>query len=415
MQAVFNKKKIFNDPIYGFITIPNDLVFDLVEHPFFQRLRRIKQLGLTSYVYPGALHTRFHHALGAMHLMTRAIETLRSKGHEITDEEAEAVTIAILLHDIGHGPFSHALEHTLVKDVTHEQLSLLFMQKLNEHFEGKLSLAIEIFQDQYHKRFLHQMVSSQLDMDRLDYLQRDSFYSGVSEGVIGTERIISMLNVKDDSLVVDYKGIYSVEKFLIARRLMYWQVYLHKTVISAEFLLVKLLERAKYLANEGHELFCTRYLHRFLYSEIGMEDFVKDPSALENFAHLDDYDILTAAKEWVHADDRVLSYLSEAVVDRKLLKVDVSNSPFEKERAEELKASMLAQGVWSKEELDFLIFEVELENNAYNPITDRINLLYKDNSTRDIADAADHLNISALSESVARYYLMFPAQIAVDK
>jgi hypothetical protein len=295
----FNKKKIINDPVYGFISLPFDLIFDIIEHPYFQRLRRIKQLGLTHLVYPGALHTRFHHALGAMHLTMKAIDVIRSKGHTITQREAKATAIGILLHDIGHGPFSHALEYSIVKDVTHEDLSSVFMKELNLQFRGKLDLAIRIFEDRYsEKPFLHQLISSQLDMDRLDYLKRDSFFTGVSEGVINSDRIISMLNVKNGQLCVEAKGIYSIEKFIIARRLMYWQVYLHKTVLSAENLIVKILKRAKWLAGKGVKLFCTTALEFFLYHQVEKSNFQKDKIILNYFAHLDDFDITASIKVW---------------------------------------------------------------------------------------------------------------------
>ncbi|MES1224106.1 MAG: HD domain-containing protein, partial [Bacteroidota bacterium] len=302
-----NKRKIFNDPIYGFITIPNELIFDLIEHPYFQRLRRIKQLGLTALVYPGALHTRFHHAMGAMYLMTQAIDVLRAKGVEITAEEAEGVTAAVLLHDIGHGPFSHALESSLVNDVSHEQLSEIFMDKLNAELKGKLSLAIRIFRNEYSKKFLHQLVSSQLDMDRLDYLKRDSFFTGVSEGIISSDRIIAMLAVANDSLAIEAKGIYSIEKFIIARRLMYWQVYLHKTVLSAEHLLVNILSRAKELSANGEELFATPALQVFLKNNFSKTDFTANETVLSAFAELDDNDIFTSIKVWKDADDPILA------------------------------------------------------------------------------------------------------------
>src|SRR5690554_2870296 len=301
-----NKKKIFNDPIYGFITLPYEIIFDLIEHPYFQRLRRIKQLGLTHLVYPDALHTRFHHALGAMHLTLKAIEVIRSKGQEITAEEAKATAIGILLHDIGHGPFSHALEYSIVKNVTHEDISTFFMEKLNKEFNGQLDLAIEIFENRYHKPFLHQLISGQLDMDRLDYLKRDSFFTGVSEGVINTDRIISMLNVHDDQLCVEAKGIYSIEKFIIARRLMYWQVYLHKTVLSAENLVVNILKRAKKLALKGEELFCSDALHFFLYHERDKVSFINDEEVLFQFSELDDFDIMASIKMWRKNKDKVL-------------------------------------------------------------------------------------------------------------
>jgi HD superfamily phosphohydrolase len=305
---ILNKKKIINDPVYGFISIPTELIYDLIEHPYFQRLRHIKQLGMTHLVYPGALHTRFHHALGAMHLMKMAIETLRSKDHVITNEEEEALTIAILLHDVGHGPFSHALEHTIVDGISHEDISILLMNKLNIEFKGQLTTAISIFNDTYPKKFLHELVSSQLDMDRLDYLNRDSFFTGVSEGVISSDRIIKMLNVKDDHITIEEKGIYSVEKFLIARRLMYWQVYLHKTVIAAEQMLVKILERSRALTLSGQDLFATPALKHFLTNKLSTEAFTEDDH-LEIFTRLDDTDIMSAVKVWALHSDPVLSKL----------------------------------------------------------------------------------------------------------
>jgi len=335
-----NKKKIFNDPVYGFISVPYELILDIIDHPYFQRLRRIKQLGLSHLVYPGALHTRFHHVLGCTNLMQQAIETLQSKGHEITEEEAKGVTLAILLHDIGHGPYSHALEHSIAKGVHHEELSLIFMQKLNEEFNGQLATAIEIFTNRYPKKFLHQLVSSQLDMDRLDYLKRDSFYTGVSEGVVSNQRIIKMLDIVNDELVIQEKGIYSIEKFIVARRLMYWQVYLHKTVISAEFLLVKVLERAKELANKNIELFCSPAFHLFLYNDITKEEFNKI-EVLEAFSKLDDYDILGAIKVWTNHEDKILALLSTMITDRKLLKVAIQKEAFTEDDLEVHKQKMM--------------------------------------------------------------------------
>ena len=325
---MLNKRKIINDPIYGFITLPNDLVFDLINHPIFQRLRRIKQLGLTNLVYPGALHTRFHHAIGAMHLMTEALLVLKSKGVNITDEESEAAIIAILLHDIGHGPFSHALEHTIVKGISHEDISMMLMNELNITFKGKLTLAIKIFKGDYSKKYLHQLVSSQLDMDRLDYLKRDSFFTGVSEGVVSSDRIIKMLNVAKGELVIEAKGIYSVEKFLIARRLMYWQVYLHKTVLSAENLLVKILKRAKELSLSGTELFATPALSLFLKNNFNKKDFTSKKELLNQFVLLDDYDIMASVKVWTLSDDKILSLLCSSLIDRNLYKIELQNKKF---------------------------------------------------------------------------------------
>jgi hypothetical protein len=320
--------KILNDPVYGFISLPHKIFLDIIDHPYFQRLRRIKQLGLSHLVYPGALHTRFNHAIGCAHLMTEAISTLRFLGHQITDEEAKGVTLAILLHDIGHGPFSHTLEHSIVTGIHHEDISVLFMKELNKEFNGELDLAIEIFSDQYHKKFLHQLVSSQLDMDRLDYLKRDSFFSGVTEGNIGTERIIHMLDVVDDKLVVEEKGIYSIEKFLIARRLMYWQVYLHKTVVSAENILIKVLKRAKELINNGKEIYASPSLSVFLSNSYTLADFENNPKLLNDFAELDDFDIYSALKYWKNNSDFVLSSLSKMILNRKLLKIKVQNTKF---------------------------------------------------------------------------------------
>ena len=336
-MSKLNKKKIFNDPIYGFITINHEIIFDLIEHPYFQRLRRIKQLGLTHLVYPGALHTRFHHALGTMHLMQKAIDVIRSKGHDINTKEAEAVSIAILLHDIGHGPFSHALEHSIVNGISHEEISTLFMDELNKEFKGKLDLALKIFRNQYKKKFLYQLVSSQLDMDRLDYLRRDSFYSGVSEGVISTDRIITMLNVKKDELAIDEKGIYSIEKFIIARRLMYWQVYLHKTVLSAENLSVNILKRAKELALKGEEMYCTPALKEFLYHQHDLKAFKNNPSLLKTFAELDDIDIMASVKIWAKHQDKTLATLCNMMLNRNLYKIKLQAKKFTKSEIDVVK------------------------------------------------------------------------------
>lgn len=407
-QKYYNKRKILNDPIYGFISIPSELVFDLMEHPYFQRLRRIKQLGLTHLVYPGALHTRFHHALGAMHLMRLAIEELRLKGHKITEREAEGVTIAILLHDIGHGPFSHALEHSIVHGVNHEELSELFMQKLNEEFKGKLTLAIKIFKNQYEKKFLHQLVSSQLDMDRLDYLKRDSFFTGVSEGVISTDRIIKMLNIVNDELVIEEKGIYSIEKFIIARRLMYWQVYLHKTVLSAEFLLINILKRAKELANDGKDLFATKALKLFLYNTIDKVAFQSDPDALDSFSKLDDFDIMTSVKEWMESEDKVLSQLCKRMVNRQLFKVEIQDKAFTKDYVNKLLKKVEKKYKFQPEEAELFVFTESITNNAYNPKRDKINILLKNGTIADVTDTADQLNISALAKEVKKYFVCYP-------
>ncbi len=406
-----NKKKIINDPVYGFITIPSDLIYDLIQHPFVQRLRHIKQLGMTYLVYPGAIHSRFHHALGALHLSCLAIETLRGKGHEITDEEEEAVNAAILLHDIGHGPFSHALEHTIVEGISHEHISSLLMDSLNTEFGGRLDLAIEVFTKRYPKKFLHQLVSGQLDIDRMDYLNRDSFFTGVSEGVISFDRIIKMLNVKNDQLVVEEKGIYSIEKFLIARRLMYWQVYLHKTVIAAEQLLVKILERARFLAMNGEVLFATPDFGHFLNHAISRADFKEDPYHLQCFARLDDYDIFTSIKVWTTASDPILSTLCTMLTTRNLYHVEITNDPPDPEFVEELAAEAMALYGIDDEDASYFVFTDTIKNNAYLMGNGNINLLMKDGSVRDITAASDNSNLEALARTVKKYILVFDKQL----
>ncbi len=399
------RKKIINDPVYGFISIPDGILFSLIEHPWFQRLRRIKQLGLTHYVYPGALHTRFHHALGAMHLMRRAIEVLRSKGTAISPAEALAASIAILLHDIGHGPFSHALEHSLV-DVHHEELSLLFMQQLNKQFDGQLSLAIAIFKNQYPKKFFCQLVSGQLDMDRMDYLNRDSFYTGVSEGVIGYDRIIEMLAVKDGRLVVEEKGIYSIEKFIIARRLMYWQVYLHKTSLVAEQMLIKALERAKALVRKGEKLQAPEALSKFLYKKTGSNDLGKDSlSLLESFAHLDDHDITVALKQWMGHKDFVLALLSKNIIERHLFKVVLSNTPFSGDLEAEMRQKV--ESIWQigPEESRYLVFGGQESNRAYSSLHDEILIAYKNGKVLPLSEASDSANFPTI---ITKYYLCHP-------
>jgi len=408
-----NKRKILNDPIYGFTTIPNELIFDLIEHPYYQRLRRITQLGLTYLVYPGAYHTRFHHALGAMHLMQNAIKTLQSKGHEITEDEEQAVLIAILLHDIGHGPFSHALEHSIVNGINHEHISMMIMDKLNEEFDGKLSLAIQIFQNKYPKKFLHQLISSQLDVDRLDYLKRDSFYSGVSEGVINSDRIISMFNVSNGELVVDAKAIYSIEKFIIARRLMYWQVYLHKAVLSAEFSLVEVLKRAKTLVQRGEDLFSTSALMAFLKNDYCLDDFNTNPELLELFCQLDDFDIMTSIKEWTRHSDKILSVLSQKIIQRKLLKIELQDTEFDPSYIEKIQNKAAQIYEVNPQDCKHLVFTNKIDNKAYNPKKDKINLLFKDGSIVDIAEAADQLNISVLAQTVTKYFLCYPKECVI--
>lgn len=407
---MINKHKIINDPIYGFIKIPSDLVFDVIEHPYFQRLRRIKQLGLTAYVYPGALHTRFHHAIGAMHLMLFAIETLRSKGTVITDKEAEGVTLAILLHDIGHGPFSHALETMIVSGISHETISAHFMDKLNIEFEGKLSLAIDIFKNNYPKKFLHQLVSSQLDMDRLDYLKRDSFFTGVSEGVINSDRIISMLCEVNDSLAIEAKGIYSIEKFIIARRLMYWQVYLHKTVLCAENMFVNIIKRAKKLISEGVELPATPPFLFFLQNKVDENMFVNDEKFVKIFSKLDDYDIFTAIKMWQWHSDKILAVLCENLIDRKLLHIEIANKPFEQSYIQRVRNQVQQQFDLKPDDVDFFVISDSITNNAYKMDEDHINIYYKNGQLVDIAEAADQLNISVLSKTVKKFFICYPKE-----
>ncbi|RCH55647.1 phosphohydrolase [Mucilaginibacter hurinus] len=402
-----NNKKIINDPVYGFISIPDGLVFSLIEHPYFQRLRHIKQLGLTHMVYPGSLHTRFHHAIGAMYLMDMAIETLRNKGHLISTEEEEAVIIAILLHDIGHGPFSHALEHTIVSGISHEDISALLMTRLNEHFHGRLTMAIDIFNGTYSRRFLHQLVSGQLDMDRLDYLNRDSFFTGVTEGLVGSDRIIKMLNLQGDEIVVEEKGIYSVEKFLIARRLMYWQVYLHKTVIAAEQVLAKILVRARELALNGKKLFCTPALCHFLYRTISREDFIHDGIHLETFAQLDDTDIMSAVKVWMDCDDVVLATLCSNLVYRRLFHVDITNTAPDKEVVNVLLDKAAAHYNITRTEAAYFVFTDTILNNAYRADDTNIRILMKDNRSIDITTASDNDNLTALSKTVKKYILCY--------
>ena len=398
-----NKKKIINDPVYGFITIPSELVYDLIEHPCFQRLRYIKQLGMTHLVYPGALHTRFHHALGAMHLMSTAIETLCNKGHDISPAEQQAVTIAILLHDIGHGPFSHALEQSIVQGISHEAISTIMMDRINRDLGGQLDMAIGIFNDTYPKRFLHQLVSSQLDMDRLDYLNRDSFFTGVSEGVISSERIIKMLNVVDDHIVVEEKGIYSIENFLISRRLMYWQVYLHKTVIAAEQLLNKILKRARELSLKGVSLFATPALSHFLQNTINMDAFLADESQLEIFAALDDADIMSAIKVWAGNDDMILSTLCRNLIQRKLYRVEISTRPVPQKQVDALAERVIKQYGINKEEAGYFVFTDTIRNNAYQVGDGNIRVLMKDGSIQDIAYASDYSSLAALTKTVKKY------------
>ncbi len=411
MNNIINKRKIINDPVYGFITIPNSLIFDLIEHPFFQRLRRINQLGLTHLVYPGALHTRFHHAIGTMHLMCEAIDVLRSKGHVITEKEAEASTIAILLHDIGHGPFSHVLENSIVDDVSHENISEFFMNALNKIFEGKLTMALKIFKNTYHKKFLHQLVSGQLDLDRLDYLNRDSFYTGVSEGVIGSERIIKMLNVFNDELVVEAKGIYSIEKFVLARSLMYWQVYLHKTVVSAECLLINILRRAKYLTQNGESVFATPALKQFLENNYNKKNFLKNTDTLYNFALLDDYDIYASIKVWCQSSDKILSVLSQRLINRNLFKIEMQNTEFDIDYINTIKERTIKKYSLDKKDVNYFVFSNTTSNSIYSQSNDNIKILFKNNQFLDITEASDQLDKNILSKTIVKYFLCYPKDI----
>lgn len=407
-----NKKKILNDPVYGFINIPNDLVFDIIEHTYFQRLRRIKQLGLTDYVYPGALHTRFHHAIGATYLMQKTLDTLRSKGVMIFDAEYEAALIAILLHDVGHGPFSHTLEFSLFKDVKHEQISLWIFDRLNEQFDGRLELAKQIFTGKYHRKFLHQLVSSQLDVDRLDYLKRDSFFTGVYEGTIGAERIIKMLNVHEDQLVVEEKGIYSIENFLSARRLMYWQVYLHKTSVAAEAMLIALIKRAKQLTQKGKHIPATPAFSIFLERDITQQEFLEDRNLLDVFTMLDDMDVWGSMKMWQAHEDLVLSKLSNDLMHRKLFGIRLSGEKFEQSITDDLLIQLGKQGI-PKNEARYFYQKGSISNAAYIAKGGSINILMKTGEVIDVAQATDLPNIKAMSKIVKKYYLCYPKNISL--
>ncbi len=406
-RIALNKKKIINDPVYGFITVPSDIIHDVIGHPWFQRLTRIRQLGLTFLVYPGALHTRFHHTLGAMHLMMSAIETLRSKGQSITSEEAEAACLAILMHDIGHGPFSHALEKLLFGTVSHEFISGKIMEQFNTEFPGRFTEAIAVFRDTHSKRYLHQLVSSQLDVDRLDYLNRDSFFTGVSEGVISSERIIRMFDVRNGNLVVEEKGIYSVEKFIVARRLMYWQVYLHKAVLAAEHTLINIVVRARELVEAGNELFGTPDFLLFLKTNYSAEDFSNNSALLKQFANVDDFDVMTSIKVWCNHPDKVLSTLCKGLVERKLFKIGISREPYDPQWVEEkLKKTAKHLGI-SEEEARYFVFTQTIANNAYDTDDNKINILYRNGEVLDIAQASDNFNISALAKPVTKHFVCY--------
>ena len=407
------KKKIINDPVYGFITIPGGLIYQIISHPYFQRLRRIKQMGLNDFVYPGALHTRFHHALGAMHLMSLALRNLRHKGQDISTTEYESMLIAILLHDIGHGPFSHALESTLLSQGNHEEVSVIIMQHLNRMFDGALDMALEIFQNQYSKGFFHQLVSCQLDIDRLDYLKRDSFFTGVSEGAIGSDRIINMLNVHQDQLVVEEKGIYSIENFLNARRLMYWQVYLHKTSVAAEKMMVALIERAQLLVRTGVEVPCTRELHLFLANPIETNHLISDPNLLDAYCLIDDYDIWSGIKAWQHHRDKVLSSISRMFLSRHLFQIKLGLEPITVD-FDLLRQRIATQFNFNhQEDVDFMIRQGVITNAAYTSGDSGISILTKQGEVMDIAEASDLPNIVALGKIVKKHYLTWPKSVTL--
>lgn len=412
MSQTLNKKKIVNDPVYGFVSIPGELIFDLIEHPYFQRLRRIKQLGLTELIYPAAIHTRFNHALGAMHLMGRVLDSLRIKGIEISDEEFEASQLATLLHDVGHGPFSHALEETILHQVNHESISFRFMKELNKQFNGALDLCLQIFQNTYKRKFFHQLVSSQLDTDRLDYLTRDCFFTGVSEGSIGVDRIVAMLNVTNDQLVVEEKGIYSIENFLNARRLMYWQVYLHKTAVSAERMLVNIIRRAQYLVQSGESLLCSDALSVFIKSNLQLEDFQKK-EVIKSFGQLDDNDIWGAIKLWQNNTDKILSTLCKMLLNRNLFRIILSNNPVAKGQIEKVRESLIVEYAILRKEATYLFSHGSVSNEAYVTEGKGISILTKKGEVVDIAQASDLPNIKALSKIVKKSYLCYPKNVSL--
>lgn len=403
-----NKLKIFNDPIYGFITIPNEFIYDLIQHPYFQRLRRISQMGLSYLVYPGAHHTRFHHALGAMHLMQKAVEVLRHKAIDISTEEETALYAAILLHDVGHGPFSHALEQSLM-EVHHETLSLRFMQSLNEAYDGKLDMAIAMFKGTYPRKFMTQLISSQLDMDRMDYLKRDSFYSGVAEGNINSDRLIQMMTVVNDSLVMEEKSIYSIEKFLLARRLMYWQAYLHKTSLAAELMLTQVLKRARKLAQSGVQLPCSPALGYFLHQNLTEDDFT--PEVLTQFSHLDDYDVMSALKAWQWEGDFILKTLSAQLVNRDLFKVTLTEEKTPKEIVNTLKEKIATVYDLSAKEANYFVYSGKIKNQAYNKEAEPIMMIKKDKSVQQVTEHSESLNSRALSHPDTKYYLCYPKDL----
>jgi uncharacterized protein len=408
-----NKKKIINDPVYGFISIGSELLFDIIEHPWFQRLRRIRQLGLTELVYPGAIHTRFHHALGAMHLMGKALDALRNKGIDISNEEYEAAQAAILLHDIGHGPFSHALEESLLPGVKHESISYLFMRELNKQFQGKLDLCLRMFRNAYKRKFFHQLISSQLDIDRLDYIRRDSFFTGVSEGSVGVDRIISMLKVVKDQIVVEEKGIHSIENFLNARRLMYWQIYLHKTTVAAERMVVNIIRRASALAHANVDVPCSQALSVFLKSHYSASDFTHNYKLLEVYGNLDDADIMGAIKLWQEHKDNILSTLCIMLLERKLFRVELFNTPIKKSDIESIKTAITDKYKILRKDSVYLFSHGQVSNEAYMAEGQSINILCKTGEIVDIADASDLPGIKAISKIVKKNYLCFPKSISL--
>ena len=407
LLSAVKEAKIINDPVFGFIKIPRGLLYGIVEHPLFQRLNRINQLGLASVVYPGARHTRFQHSLGAFHLMSEAVLSLQQKGIFIFDTEAEAVQAAILMHDIGHGPFSHVLENTLIHGISHEDISLMMMEEINNHFNGQLNLAISIFKGEYPKNFLHQLISSQLDMDRLDYLRRDSFYTGVTEGNIGSARIIKMLNVVNDTLVVDQKGIYSLENYLTTRRLMYWQVYLHRTCVAYEKVLVNMLTRAKDLIRMGQDVFASPALHYFLSNDVDAKWFAEHPETLTYYEELDDSDIWSAMKAWKHHDDKILSTLATDMLDRRIFKVEVHEEPITEERIEELKETIAQNMGIPLDDAHYMMSVNTISKDMYNVDDDSIGILYKNDEIRDISEASELLNVQLLSKKIRKYYLCY--------
>ncbi|BAG83762.1 MAG: HD domain-containing protein [Candidatus Azobacteroides pseudotrichonymphae] len=404
-MKICHPKKIINDPVFGFININDEFIYNIIQHPYLQRLTRIRQLGLTYLVYPGAQHSRMNHSLGAMYLMNEAIVQLRSKGHSITLQEAQASLACALMHDLGHTPFSHALENTLVKNIHHEAISLLLIEKINKKIRGKLDLTISLFKNEYPKKFFHQLISGQLDIDRLDYLRRDSFFSGVTEGNIGSARIIKMLNIKDDCLVIDSKGIYSIENFLMARQLMFWQVYLHKTVIASGKMLINLFNRARQLTQKGIKLFTSPALHYFLSQSVDKSTFQNDPQAIEHFVNLDDNDILSVMKVWSQHSDRVLSLLSSSLLHRKLFQIEIKSTPFNPADIEKKQKQIANNHHISFQEASYLIAHDEISTNIYNEADDSIDILYKDGTTRNIAEVSDMLNIRLLSKKIKKYYL----------